>query len=92
MDKGEQKVQLENDIVNDCDSDSDDEYASPTYDELADLLKQYTCHTRALRNKAGCISYMHQEDNIYNNRVYRDKCHNNQSIYYIAEVLLQNKR
>jgi hypothetical protein len=20
---------------------------------------------------------MHQEDNIYNNRVYRDKCHNN---------------
>ena len=45
----------------------------------------------ALRNKARCISYMRQEDNIYNNRVYRDKCHNNQSIYYIAEVL-QNKR
>jgi hypothetical protein len=33
------------------------------------------CHTRVLRNKAGCISYMRQEDNIYNNRVYRDKCH-----------------
>jgi hypothetical protein len=31
----------------------------------------------ALRNKARCISYMRQEDNIYNNRVYRDKCHNN---------------
>jgi hypothetical protein len=46
----------------------------------------------ALRNKARCISYMRQEDNIYNNRVYRDKCHKNQSIYYIAEVLLQNKR
>jgi hypothetical protein len=46
----------------------------------------------ALRNKARCISYMRQEDNIYNNRVYRDKCHNNQSIYYIAEDLLQNKR
>jgi hypothetical protein len=44
-----------------------------------------------LRNKARCISYMRQEDNIYNNRVYRDKCHNNQSIYYIAEDLLQNK-
>jgi ribonuclease HI len=28
-----------------------------------------------LRNKAGCISYMRQEDNIYNNRVYRDQCH-----------------
>jgi hypothetical protein len=34
----------------------------------------------ALRNKARCISYMRQEDNIYNNKVYRDKCHNNQSI------------
>jgi hypothetical protein len=34
---------------------------------------------------------MRQEVNIYNNRVYRDKCHNNQSIYYIVEVLLQNK-
>jgi hypothetical protein len=45
-----------------------------------------------LRNKAMCISYMRQEDNIYNNRVYRDKCYNNQSIYYIAEDLLQNKR
>jgi hypothetical protein len=45
----------------------------------------------ALRNKARCISYMRQEDNIYNNRVYRDKYHNNQSIYYIAEDL-QNKR
>jgi hypothetical protein len=32
---------------------------------------------QALRNKARCISYMRQEDNIYNNRVYRDKCHNN---------------
>jgi hypothetical protein len=42
MDKGERKVQPENDIVDDCDSDSDDDYASPTYDELADLLKEYT--------------------------------------------------
>jgi hypothetical protein len=45
-----------------------------------------------LMNKAGCISYMRQEDNIYNNRVYRDKCHIIQSSYYIAEDLLQNKR
>jgi hypothetical protein len=50
-----------------------------------DILHYYPlvktqCHTRALRNKARCISYMRQEDNIYNNRVYRDKCHNNQSI------------
>jgi chromosome segregation ATPase len=42
MAKGEGKVQPENDIVDDCDSDSDDEYASPTYDELDDLLKEYT--------------------------------------------------
>jgi hypothetical protein len=46
---------------------------------------------RVLRGNAGCISYMRQKDNIYNNRVYRDKCHNNQCIYYIAEIL-QNKR
>jgi hypothetical protein len=32
---------------------------------------------RALRDKARCISYMRQDDNIYNNIVYRDKCHNN---------------
>jgi hypothetical protein len=37
----------------------------------------HKCHTRALMDIAGCISYMRQEDNIYNNRVYRDKCHNN---------------
>jgi hypothetical protein len=40
MAKGEQKVQIENDIIDD--SDSDDEFASPSYDELADLLKKYT--------------------------------------------------
>jgi hypothetical protein len=28
-----------------------------------------------LRNKVRCISYMRQGDNIYNNRVYREKCH-----------------
>jgi hypothetical protein len=40
-----------------------------------------SCHTRALRDKARCISYMRQEDNIYNNRVYRDKCHNNIRVF-----------
>jgi hypothetical protein len=36
---------------------------------------------------------MRQEDNIYNNRVYKDKCHNKiRVLYYIAEDLLQNKR
>jgi hypothetical protein len=52
MAKGEQKVQPENDIIDDCDSDSDDEYASPTYDELADLLKEYTQIIR--KSKAKC--------------------------------------
>jgi uncharacterized phage infection (PIP) family protein YhgE len=52
MAKGEQKVQLENDIIDDCDSDSDEEYASPSYDELADLLKQYTQIIR--KSKAKC--------------------------------------
>jgi hypothetical protein len=49
------------------------------------------CHTRALRTKSGASHTCAKEDNIYNNRVYRDKCHNNPSIYYIAEVL-RNKR
>jgi hypothetical protein len=35
----------------------------------------------ALRNKARCISYMRQEDNIYNNKAYRDKCHNNIRVF-----------
>jgi hypothetical protein len=39
MTKVEQKVQDDIVIVENCDSDSDDEYVSPTYDELADLLK-----------------------------------------------------
>jgi hypothetical protein len=52
------------------------------------VLSTHRLSHPALRNKTRCISYMCQEDNIYNNRVYRDKCHNNQSIYYIAEVLL----
>jgi chromosome segregation ATPase len=52
MAKGEWKVQLENNIVEDCDSDSDDEYASPTYGELANLLKEYTQIIR--KSKAKC--------------------------------------
>jgi hypothetical protein len=44
-----------------------------------------------LRAKPGASHTCAKEDNIYNNRVYRDKCHNNQSTYFIAEVL-QNKR
>jgi hypothetical protein len=52
MAKGERKVQLENDIAGDCDSDSDDEYASPSYDELADFLKEYTQINR--KSKANC--------------------------------------
>jgi chromosome segregation ATPase len=48
--RGERKVQIDNDIIDD--SDSDDEFASPSYDELADLLKEYT---QIIRNsKAKC--------------------------------------
>jgi hypothetical protein len=36
MAKGERKVQNEKVVVEDCDSDSDDKYASPSYDELTD--------------------------------------------------------
>jgi hypothetical protein len=66
-------------------------FANALYSALVLDLGIVVSHP-ALKNKTMCISYMRQEDNIYNNRVYRDKCHNNQSIYYIAEVLLQNKR
>jgi hypothetical protein len=45
-----------------------------------------------LRTKPGASHTCAKEDNIYNNRVYRDKCHNIiRVLYYIAEVL-QNKR
>jgi hypothetical protein len=47
--------------------------------------------TPGFKEQARCISYMRQEDNIYNNRVYRDKFIKHQSIYYIAKDLLQNK-
>jgi hypothetical protein len=40
-----------------------------------------------LRKKPGASHTCAKEDNIYNNIVYRDKCHNNQNIYYIAEDL-----
>jgi hypothetical protein len=52
MAKGERKVQIEDDIIDDSDSDSDDEFASPSYDELADLLKEYNQIIR--KSKAKC--------------------------------------
>jgi hypothetical protein len=45
------------------------------------LMHACTVSHPDLRDKAGCISYMRQEDNIYNNRVYRDKCHNNIRVF-----------
>jgi chromosome segregation ATPase len=49
MARGERKVQNDNDIIDDSD---DDEFASPSYDELADLLKEYTQIIR--KSKAKC--------------------------------------
>jgi hypothetical protein len=46
----------------------------------------------ALRNKARCISYMRQEDNNIITECIEINVTINQSIYYKAEVLLQNKR
>jgi hypothetical protein len=43
---------------------------------LAAVSSSWAVTPQALKNKANCISYMRQEDNIYNNIVYRDKCHN----------------
>jgi hypothetical protein len=50
MARGERKVQNDIDITND--SDSDEEFASPSYDELADLLKDSTQIIR--KSKAKC--------------------------------------
>jgi hypothetical protein len=50
MARGERKVQNDNDIIDD--SDSDDEFASPSYDEQADFLKEYTQIIR--KSKAKC--------------------------------------
>ncbi len=50
MARGERKVQNDNDIIDD--SDSDDEFASPSYDELADLLKEYTQIIRKSKAKS----------------------------------------
>jgi hypothetical protein len=52
MAKGEWKVQTDNDIIDDSGSDSDDGFASPSYDELADLFKEYTQMIR--KSKAKC--------------------------------------
>jgi predicted ATP-binding protein involved in virulence len=52
MAKGDRKVQNDDPSDVDCGSDSDDEYASPTYDELAELLKEYTQVIR--KSKAKC--------------------------------------
>jgi hypothetical protein len=56
------------------------------------LNARTSCNTRALRNKARCISYMRQEDNIYITECIEINVTKHQSTYYIAEDLLQNKR
>jgi hypothetical protein len=66
MAKGERKVQIDNDIIDDSDSDSDDEFASPSYDELADLLKEYTQIIR--KSKAKCDKL--KEENEFLNAKY----------------------
>jgi hypothetical protein len=60
MAKGEQKVQ--NDVISevDCGSDNGDEYDSPTYDELADLFKEYTQVIRKSKAKCDKLKYENQ--------------------------------
>jgi hypothetical protein len=38
--------------------------------------KEYLCHTRIEGTKPGASHICVKEDTTYNNRVYRDKCHN----------------
>jgi predicted nuclease with TOPRIM domain len=60
MARGEQKVQNDNDITND--SDSDDEFVSPSYDELADLIKKYTQIIR--KSKAKCDKLKNENESL----------------------------
>jgi hypothetical protein len=62
-----------------------DVYCDASHLGLGCVLMQ--CHTRIQGTKPGASHTCAKEDNIYNNRVYRDKCHNNQITYYIAEDL-----
>ena len=57
MAKGEQKVQ--NNVISEVDggSDNGDEYDSPTYDELADLFKEYTQVIRKSKAKCDKLKY-----------------------------------
>jgi hypothetical protein len=52
MAKGDQKVPNDDPSDVDCGNDSDDEYASPIYDELANFLKECTQIIR--KSKAKC--------------------------------------
>jgi hypothetical protein len=45
-----------------------------------------------LRNKSGASHTCAKEDNIYNNRVYRDKCHNNFRVLITLRKSFKNKR
>ena len=56
MAKGERKVQTDNDTsgvdnASNDDNDSDDEFESPSYDDLVKLLNQYTKIIRKTRAK-----------------------------------------
>ena len=56
MTKGERKVQTDNDTsgvdnASNDDNDSDDEFESPSYDDLVKLLNQYTKIIRKIRAK-----------------------------------------
>ena len=62
MARGERKVQNDIDITDDSDSDSDEEFASPSYDELADLLKEYTQIIR--KSKAKCDRLKNENESL----------------------------
>jgi hypothetical protein len=50
------------------------QWVERTLENSNDCFDMFLSHP-ALTDKVRCISYMRQEDNIYNNRVHRDKCH-----------------
>jgi hypothetical protein len=69
MDKGEQKVQNDDDSSGDDnasgdenDSDSDEEFESPSYDDLVKLMNQYSKIIRKTRAKNKMLE--HENDTL----------------------------
>jgi transposase InsO family protein len=56
-------------------------FALVRHPESNGLVERANVSHPGFKEQSRGSSYMRQEDNIYNNRVYRDKCHNNIRVF-----------